>query len=72
MHLAGLRHARVAVMQTADLGDGNHPSPPRRLDDARERGVVIQSAVGALIVVIIEVARQDSSQVGLVEYDHMI
>jgi len=23
MHLAGLRHARVAVMQTADLGDAH-------------------------------------------------
>ena len=38
-----LRYARVTMMQTADLGDGRHPSPPRRLDDARERSVVIQS-----------------------------
>jgi hypothetical protein len=27
MHLAGLRRARVAVMQTANLGDGRHSSP---------------------------------------------
>ena len=72
MHLAGLRHARVAMMPTANLGDGHHSSPPRGLDDARERSVVVQSAVGPRIVVIIDVARQDASQVGLVEHDHMI
>src|SRR3984957_14772175 len=38
MHLACLRHARVAMMETADFGDGNYSSPPRRLDDARKRG----------------------------------
>src|SRR5450756_1586445 len=70
--LASLRHARVAMMQSADLGDGLHSSPPRRLDDARERSVVIQSAVGPRIVVIIEVAGQDAPEVGLVEHDHMI
>jgi hypothetical protein len=60
------------MMQAADLGDGNHPSAPRRLDDARERGVVVQSAVGPRMVVIIEVAGQDAPEVGLVEHDHMI
>ncbi len=47
--LAGLRNARIAVMQAAELGDGRHSSPPRRLDDARERGVVVQSAVACLL-----------------------
>jgi hypothetical protein len=35
------------MMQTADLGDGRHPFSPREFDGARERSVVIQSAVGA-------------------------
>jgi hypothetical protein len=46
MHLFGLRYPRVAMMQTADLGDGHHPSPSRRLNDARERSAVVQSAMG--------------------------
>jgi hypothetical protein len=37
------------MMQSADLGDGLHSSPPRRLDDARERSVVIQSAAACLL-----------------------
>jgi hypothetical protein len=64
--LASLRDTGVAVMQSADLGDGLHSSPPRRLDDARERSVVVQSAVGPRIVVIIEVAGQDAPEVGFV------
>jgi hypothetical protein len=47
--LACLRHARAAMMQTPDLGDGNPSSPPRRLDDARESGVVVQSAAACLL-----------------------
>ena len=70
--LTSLRDAIVAAMQAADLGDGNHSSPPRRLDDARERSVVVQSAVGSRIVVIIEVAGQGAPEVGLVENDQMI
>jgi hypothetical protein len=54
------------------LGDGNHSSPPRRLDEARERSVVVQAAVRPRIVVIIEVAGQDAFEVGFVEHDDMI
>ena len=72
MHLACLRHARVAMMQTADFGDSQHSSPPRRLDDARKRGVVVQSVVRPSMVVIIEVRGQDAFAVGFVEHDDMI
>src|ERR1700722_1895462 len=36
--------ATPRACQTADLGDCRRSSPPRRLDDARERSVVGQSA----------------------------
>ena len=38
----------------------------------RERGVVVQSAVGPRMMVIIEVAGQDAFEVGFVEHDHVI
>jgi hypothetical protein len=60
------------MMQTADLGDGRHSSPPRRLDDAREESVVVQSAMRPRMVVIIEVAGQDALEVGFVDHDDMI
>jgi len=60
------------MMQTADLGDGRHSSPPRRLDDARERSVVVQSVMRPRIVVIIEVTGQTAFEVGFVEDDDMI
>ena len=39
----GLGAERLPLLQSADLGNGNHPSPPRRLNDAREWSVVVQS-----------------------------
>jgi hypothetical protein len=46
--------------------------PPRGLDDARERSVVVQSAVMSRIMVIIEVAGQDAFEMGFVEHDDMV
>jgi hypothetical protein len=62
--------ALVTVMQPADLRDGDNRSEGG--DWPRDWTVLRQSEVGAGVVVVRLVLREDSSQAGLVEHDDVI
>jgi hypothetical protein len=64
--------AGVAVVQTADVRNGQHLAQFGRLDFTRNRRVSVQGQMRAMVVIILDVSRQDSHQVRLVKHDHVI
>jgi hypothetical protein len=59
----------VAMMQTADLPDGDDASDPAWLDRARVRAILVESKMRPRSVVVFDVGRKNTPQMALVE-DH--
>jgi hypothetical protein len=62
----------VAVVQTTDKRDADHSPRPRKFYFSRERGVRRQRAMGPHVMIVVQEAGQEPSQVRLVQDDHMI
>jgi hypothetical protein len=58
--------AEVAVVESADFWNLDNHASRRRLDRPGVGGVLVEREMGARVMVIGEVARQDSAQVALV------
>jgi hypothetical protein len=61
----------VAVMQAADLGDGDDSSDPGWHDRAGIGAILVEREMRACVVVIVDVRGEDSAQMALVE-DHKV
>jgi hypothetical protein len=59
----------VAMMQAADLRDGDHLSDPAWHDRARVRAILVERKMRAGALVVVDVLRHDAAQVVLVK-DH--
>ena len=62
----------VAMMQATDLRYCNHSSDPVWLNRARDRAILVERKMGARSMVILEVGRQDATQMAFVEDHHVI
>jgi len=63
--------AFVAMMQPADLRDGDDSSDPRWLDRTWVRAILVERKVGARSTVVLDVRRQEAAQMPFVE-DHKL
>jgi hypothetical protein len=59
----------VAIVQAANVGDGDDAAALRRLDFARDGRVAVECQMRAAMVVIGEVRRKDAHQVSLAQHD---
>ena len=64
--------SRVAMVQTANLRNGNDLTFGRRLNATWVRRVAIQGQVAAGVVIVVEVLAENAMQVLFVEHDDMI
>ena len=62
----------IAMMQTADLWEGNNLACRRRLYGARLRAILVEREMCSAPVMILKIARQDAAQMALVEDDDVI
>jgi hypothetical protein len=60
------------MMQTADLGEGNNIACGGKLHATRPWAVFVEREMRSGIMMILKVARQDVTQMTLVEDDNMI
>ncbi len=60
------------MVKTADLGDGDDFTQRQWFDAAWYRRVAIQGKMRPATVVVLEISGQDTTQMGLIEHDHMI
>ena len=66
------RVANVAVVEAADEGQGNDAAVLGWLDSARIGGIFLERKVRPRAVVVAEVAAQTTTEVFLVEDDHVV
>jgi hypothetical protein len=64
--------AAVTVMQTAEVGRGDHATVLWRLNLPRHRRVVVKRPVCPSVVVVFDVFIEDAAQVVLAEEDHVV
>src|SRR5438445_12473052 len=64
--------ADVAVVESADLGQGNDASLRGWLEGARLGSILLEREMRARAVVVAEVAVQTTTEVSLFQHDHMV
>ncbi len=64
--------ALIAMMQTADLGEGNNIACGGKLHATRPWAVLVEREMRSGVMMILKIARQYAAQVTLVEDDNMI
>jgi len=62
----------VAMMQTADLREGNNIACGGKLHATRPGAVLVEREMRSGVMMILKIARQDAAQVTLVEDDNVI
>src|ERR1700738_2395375 len=62
----------IAIMQTADLGEGNNIACGGKLPATRPWAVLIEREMRSGVMMILKIARQYAAQVMLVEDDNVI
>ena len=62
----------IAMIQTADLGEGNNIACGGGLHATRPRAVLVEREVRSGAMMILKIARQYAAQVTLVEDDNVI
>src|SRR5215216_4861802 len=62
----------IAMMQTADLGEGNNIARRGKLYGTRPRAVLVEREMRSGVVVILKIVRQYAAQMTLVEDDNVI
>src|SRR2546425_8115000 len=66
------RVAEVAVVEAADLGQGDHSAVLRWLDRARLRCILLEREMRPRAVVVAKVAAQTATQMSLAQDDHVV
>src|SRR5260370_12818789 len=66
------RSTLIAMMQTADLGEGNDVARGGKLHATRSWAVFVEREMRSGVMMILKIARQDAAQVTLVEDDDVI
>ena len=67
-----LRDAAVAMVETADTGQGDHTAGVSFFDRSRNRCVTLQGHVSAVLVVVRQVLRQNPAEVGFAQDDDVV
>jgi hypothetical protein len=62
----------IAMMQTANLGEGNNIACGGKLHATRPWAVLVEREMRSGVMMILKIARQDAAQVMLVEDDNVI
>ena len=69
----GLRRSSdVAVVEAADVGQGNHAAELGWLDGARLGCILLEREMRPRVVVVAEIAAQTTAEMSLAQDDHMV
>ena len=60
------------MMQTADLGEGNNIASGGKLYGTRTWAVLVEREMCSGVMMMLKIARQNATQVALIEDDHVI
>ena len=64
--------ADLAVVEPADVGQGNDAAVLGRLDGARLRRILLEREMGPRAVVVAEITLQTTTEMFLVQDDHVV